>query len=95
MIMSQIKENLMNLEKENKELWLLRIERKSKYEEWVRDEMVNGAVSLNPKITFENFVETAIKDYSLFQNRLGEDSGKYLEKLYHDSCEFKLNDCSK
>ena len=57
--------------------------------------MINGAVTMNPKLTFENFIDVAIKDYSLFKNRLGEDCIKYLDKLYKDSSEFEIKDCSK
>ena len=57
--------------------------------------MVNGAVSQNPKLTFENFVDTAIKDYSLFKTRIGEDSMKYLNNLYQDSGCFEIKNCAK
>ena len=40
--------------------------------------MINGAVTLNPKLTFENFIETALKDYGMFKGRLGDDCSKLI-----------------
>ena len=55
--------------------------------------MIKGSVYQNPKLVFDNFIDTAIKDYSLFKDRLGEDCLKYVDKLYKDSSSFDFKDC--
>ena len=52
--------------------------------------MVFGATSSNPNIAFENFIQTAIKDFTLFKGRLNEDNLKFLEKVHDESVSFDI-----
>ena len=65
----------MLTEKQN---WGLRLEREAKkeaYEERVIDDIVNKPQM--PNLAFRNFIETAVKDFTMFENRLDENFHKH------------------
>ena len=87
--LDNLKERVLLLEKENRTLRMQRHDKKQAYEERVMDDMFNKP-ELNPNLAFQNFIQTAVKDFTLFENRLNEDFDKHFDKLKSSSTEFEI-----
>lgn len=84
----ELKEKLMFLEKRNENLKIERERRTKDYEERLNEEKLKSEKESN--LAFINFIQTAEKDFTLYNQRLDLDFSKYKDKLKEETTTYQL-----
>ncbi|CAI2372472.1 unnamed protein product [Moneuplotes crassus] len=87
-VIDELKEKLMFLEKKNENLKEQRARKTKDYEERLNEEKLKSEKESN--LSFINFIQTAEKDFTLYNQRLNTDFEKYKENLKKETTTYKL-----